>query len=275
MNLNSRSFYCVVACILFCLPIKILAQTSTEAAPSLADTIISDFAVEEKIKKAPHDLQLQFEQNPLNLAPKKNEEILNHFSEAYQSDLLVNDFKSALQQKLTGEWIESVSQKLQSAAIQQITEAQQQFYTLQGKRQRVVTKYEMEQDPPSEERTSTVQALMDTTSIASEFVESSIIILRPLLKSLIKESQQRTFSEAQFEAIANNFRAQMQSQASDQTLNDLLITFHQVDSKVLRKYLSFMQSQPGQQLDKVISESMRSAYQQAADRFSASVNPDK
>jgi hypothetical protein len=275
MNLNSRSFYCLIVCILFYFPLNALAQTSTDANPSLADTITSDFAIAEKIKEAPHDLQLQFEQNPLSLAPEKNEQILNHFSEAYKSELLIKDFKSALQQKLNGEWIETISQKLQTPAIQTITNAQQQFYTLQGKRQGVVTKYEMEQTPPTEERTSTIQALADTTSMASEFVESSIVILRPLLESLMKESQQRTFSEAQLDAITSNFRAQMQSQATNQSSTDLLITFHHVDGEVLRKYVSFMQSQPGQQLNKVISESMRSAYQQAADRFSASVNSDQ
>lgn len=274
MNFHFRSICCAVI-IFFSFTIVGKAQTQATVHQSLADTITSDFAISEKIKEAPRDLRLQFEQNPLNLDPGKNKEILSHFSEAYKTNMLVADFKTSLQEKLTEEEAETVSNKLQSPAIQKVTEARQEFYTLQGKRKRIVTKYEMEQDPPSADRISSIRALVDTTSQAEESVESSIIILRPLLTALMKESQQRTFSEAQLDAITSNFRAQMQSQASEQALNDLLITFYNIDDKTLSEYVSFMQSPAGQWLDNAISESIQASYQQAADRFSASVNTDQ
>lgn len=274
MKLYLRSAYCSLI-LLYCFISVGQAQTSAANSQALTDTITSDFAIPQKIKEPPRDLQLQFQQNPLNLAPEKNNEILRHFSEAFKTELLVDDFKAALKQKLSGEHVSTVSQKLQSPAIQKVTEALQEFYTLQGKRQGIVTKYEMEQDPPSADRTSMIRSLVDTTSTAEESVESSIIILRPLLTSLMKESQQRTFSETQLDAITSNFRTQMQSQASEQTLNDLLITFYNIEGNTLNEYLSFMQSPAGQWLDNAISESIQSSYQQAADRFSASVNTDQ
>lgn len=276
MNFHIRSICCSII-LLFCFSFIGRAQDPATDKQSLANTITDDFAISDKIKEAPRDLRLQFEQNPLNLAPEKNKKILRHFSEAYKTNILVDDFKSAFQQKLTGEgeYVETVSQTLQSPAIQQLIEAQKEFYTLQGKRKRIVTKYEMEQDPPSTDRTSSIQALVDTTSLAEDSIESSIIILRPLLTALMKGSQQRTFSETQLDAITSNFRTQMQSQASEQTINDLLITFYNLDNKTLNEYVSFMQSPAGQWLDNAISESIQSAYQQAADRFSASINTDQ
>ncbi|MCW9706133.1 hypothetical protein [Fodinibius salsisoli] len=275
MNLPFRSVCSSIALLLFCIPLVGQAQSPTENTQALTDTITTKFAIADKIQEAPQDLYLQFEQNPLNLSPEKNEEILTHFSEAYKTNLLVDDFKTALQKKLIGEFVDAVSQQLGTQAFQSVTQAQQEFYTLQGKRKRIVTKYELEKDPPSAGRTSLIQTLVDTTSLASESIESSIIILRPLLTALMKESQQRTFSEAQLDAITSNFRAQMQSQASEQTLNDLLITFYNIDNKTLNEYLSFMQSPSGQWLDQTISASIQEAYQQASDRFSASVNSDQ
>lgn len=268
MKLIPRFFYAAaVLLFLLSLPRPGSGQSSPDSKQALADQLVRQLALREQLKEAPDNIRMQFEQNPLNLSAQKNERMLELFSKAYKSKRLLEDFKSALQQELTDERAVVLSQKLDTPAVQAVTDAQQEFYTLQGKRKRIVTKYEMEQQAPSPERRAAISALVDTTSAAAGSVESSIVILRSVIKALGRLSEQHRFTDRQIDTVAENFRTQMEAGAFQQTRERLMVTYYNVDIEALDQYVAFMQSDTGQWLDKVLSLSIQSAYETASERF--------
>lgn len=276
MNLKYSSFCRSIALFLFCIPLAIQAQSpiAIDSTAALVNRLTSQFAVPSQLKEQPRSIRNQFEQNPLSLPEKTNSRILGQFSEAYDTQALVADFKAALQNNIPAEFTDDIARKTASLSIRAVTEAQQEYYTLQGKRKRIITRYEMDQQPPSAKRRSAISALVDTTAIADGSVESSVLILRSLLKALIQSNDQLPYSESRLNAITKNFQAQMQSQASQQANRQLMVTYHPVDLNNLKQYVAFMQSPAGQALDKAITQSMRSAYEAAANRFSQAVQSD-
>jgi len=48
--------------------------------------------------------------------------------------------------------------------------------------------------------------------------------------------------------------------------------YNQVSDDMLERYISFWNTETGRWLDKAISESLQTAYQQSAERFLESVN---
>ncbi|SMO72617.1 hypothetical protein [Fodinibius sediminis] len=269
MQLDKRLtvFFLLFAILPFPLP-----GQSTGSGQSPVDQLIEQLALEQQLGKAPENIRMQFEQNPLNLAADKNELMLELFSDAYRSDRLLEDFKTALQQRLSSQQINKITNTLGSPPIQHVTEAHKEFYSLQGKRKRIVTQYEMEQQPPAPERVEIIQTLVDTTSAAAGSVESSIVILRSVIKALGNLSAQHSFTDQQIDAVAANFRTQMQAGASQQTHDQLMITYYNVDINTLESYLALMQSETGQLLDQAIGKSMYTAYERASDRFLEAVS---
>lgn len=272
MNLIPRFVHHVTILSFFlCLPFLVFGQSAPENKHALVNQLVEQLALKDQLKEAPDDIRLQFKQNPLNLPAQKNERMLELFSDAYKSDRLLNDFKDALQQEMTDEQAAEISQKLSTPGIRAVTDAQQEFYTLQGKRKRIVAKYEMDQQAPSPERAAAITALVDTISSAAGSVESSVVILRSVIKALGVLSDQHSFTDQQIDAVADNFRTQMQAGASQQTNNRLMVTYYNVDTEALESYVTFMQSDTGQWLDKAISQSIQSAYEAASDRFLQSI----
>ncbi|SHF57675.1 hypothetical protein SAMN05443144_11075 [Fodinibius roseus] len=267
-------FACHATVLLFLLsfPLSGFSQSSPDGKQALADQLVRQLALQQQLEEAPDDIRMQFEQNPLNLPAKKNKRMLELFSDAYKSERLLDDFKSALREQLTDELAAELSQKLSDPDIRAVTNAQQEFYTLQGKRKRIVTKYELEQQAPSPERSSAISALTDTTSEAAGSVESSIVILRSVIKALGSLSEQHSFSDRQIDAVADNFRTQMEAGASQQTSDRLMVTYYHVDTGSLDRYVTFMQSDTGQWLDRAISQSIQSAYKAASERFLQAVD---
>lgn len=273
-SIKSVFRYLFILLIALYLPHAAEAQTITTADSSPVDMLVEKMSVNQQLSEVPEEIRLQFEQNPMQLPAETNQQMLKQFDEAYANDLMVDDFKSGMRQKLDDQQQE-LSQWLNNDYTQSITDARKLYYTLQGKRQRVVTRYEMDQNPPSEQRIKLINTLTGTTSVAQSSVESSVIILRSVIKALGKLSKQQNFSDAQVNAIAANFRTQMQSQAGDLLNRQQLVMFHQVPDEALQNYITFWGTDTGQWLDKTISQSMQAAYQQAADRFLQSVNTDQ
>lgn len=273
MNFIPRLVYHVtILLFLICLPFSGFSQSDPDRKQALADQLIKELALKDQLAEAPDDIKMQFEQNPLNLAPEKNERMLDLFSEAYHTDHLLDDLKSALEQKITDEYVEEIFRKMENPDIRAVTEAQQEFYTLQGKRKRIITRYEMGQQAPSAERKEAITALVDTTSAAAGSVESSIVILRSVIEAVGILSDQHNFTDQKIDVVADNFRTQMQEGASQQTNDRLMVTYYNVDTDALESYVAFMQSDTGQWLDETISQSMQSAYQSASERFLQTVN---
>lgn len=274
MNLLTRRACRVTSLsfLIISLSIPTFGQPAAGSEQGLVDQLVEQWALKYQLEEAPGDIRMQFEQNPLNLPPQKNEQMLELFSDAYRTDLLLDDFKSALKGELNDEYAETLAQKLDDPDIRAATEAQQEFYTLQGKRKRIVARYEMEQQTPSPERSGIVTALVDTTTAATGSVESSIVILRSVIKALGGISEQHQFTDQQIDAVTDNFRTQMQAGASQQTNNRMMVTFYNVDTNALEHYVEFMESDTGQWLDNAISQSFQIAYEAASERFLQAIN---
>jgi hypothetical protein len=271
----NRLFYCILfICISLCLPLSVHGQPSSAEGAPLVDQLTQKLAIEQRLGEAPENIRLQFEQNPLQLPPKKNTQMLVLYGEAYTEHLLIDNFKAALQKLMKDDYTNEISEWLAAPATESVTGAQQEFYTLQGKRKRIVTMYEMDQESPSQERTELISTLTDASAMAESSVESSVIILRSVIEALNSLSEKRNFTDAQLNAITNNFRTQMQSQASQQLNSQLMVMYHNTDNAYLESYVDFWQSDAGQWLDQAIGESMQSAYRSAAENFLESVDAD-
>lgn len=262
--------------LLFFIPFRTQGQPATPAADAntVVDRLVQELALDRQLTETPDDIRGQFEQNPLQLPTAQNQHMLQAYGEAFKKAALLQDFKTELNQRIDDGRAASLTDWLERAYVQTIAEAEQEYYTLQGKRKRVVTMYEMEQQPPSEQWVQLIAAITDTTSAAGSTVESSVIILRAVIKALGTLSPQRDFSESQIDMIASNFRSQLESQASQQVQSKLMITYYNVDTNVLEQYLSFWQTDTGQWLDQTISQSMQAAYRSATERFLSAIQPN-
>ena len=254
--------------------IPISAQ-STANMDAFTAEVAQHLAIKYQLSEIPENIRLQFEQNPLQLPPDQNDDMLTAFKKAYDQAILLDDFEAALSQKKSEEYAGELRRWLKSDQTQLITDTRQQFYTLQGKRKRVITMYEMEQNPPSQSRIDLIKSLTNTTGVVESTVESSVIILRSVIEALDIISDQRSFSDTQIDGIANNFRAQIQAQTSQEYEHKMLVLFHPVDSSVLKEYANFWETEPGQWLTRSINESIGQAYKNASARFLESVQKNQ
>lgn len=269
MNLMTKSLrFTTALLILIAFPaLSSLAQTPDAGNASLVDQITEQMAIKHQLEEAPEQIRVQFEQNPLQLSAKTNEQMLALFEEAYSSDLLLQDFKSALREEMNAQYKNEITEWLNNPDAQTVTEARQEYYTLQGKRKRIITMHEMEQEPPSSQRSEVISSLTDTTTIAESSVESSVIVLRSIIETLGALSPQQNFSQTQINTIANSFRTQMQAQAGESLTNQSMVMYYNVPVDVLEQYVAFWGTETGQWLDKAIGQSMQAAYQAAANRL--------
>lgn len=272
-KLFSRSFTALVLIIFAAIPA--LAQSVSDESQVLANQLAEHLALSHKISEVPENIRVQFEQNPLQLPAEKNKRMLRHFDKAYDSNLLLNDFKSTLAEKMAGPYQPEISEWLNSKSTQAITDKRQDYYTLQGKRKRIITMYELDQNPPSSERTDLIASLTDTTSVTESTVESSVIILRSILQAVSRLSERQTFTNPQIDGIANNFRSQINEQVSQELTNQSTVLFHSMKTDTLTEYISFWGTEPGQWLDEAISESIQAAYKAGADRFLKALETDQ
>ncbi|MBN2731438.1 MAG: hypothetical protein JXR26_03310, partial [Balneolaceae bacterium] len=234
-KLLSRSFTALVLIIFAAIPA--FAQSLSGESQVLANQLAEHLALNHKISEVPENIRVQFEQNPLQLPAEKNDRMLRNFDKAYDSDLLLNDFKSTLAEKITGQYQPEISEWLNSESTQVITDKRQEFYTLQGKRKRVITMYELDQNPPSAERTDLIASLTDTMSVTESTVESSVIILRSILQAVSQLSERQTFTNPQIDGIANNFRSQINEQVNQELTNQSTVLFHNMKSDTLTEYI--------------------------------------
>lgn len=238
----------------------------------LADDIAEHLALNHQLDTLPDDIRVQFEQNPFQLPPEENKHLLEAFKKAYNDSLLLHDFKSALAPALSPEYAREIRTWLSTENTQHITDIRQEFYTLQGKRKRVIAMYEMEQNPPTQDRVSLIKTLTDTTSVTESTIESSVTILRSVIEAVSALSKEQSFTEPQIDAITSNFRAQIQGQISQEYKNQMLILFQPVDSGKLKDYIRFWGTNAGQWLDQRISQSIHESYESASERLQESIS---
>ena len=276
MNIISKSIFCAVILIItLSSPPSSFGQSTEVNKAVLADQIIDQMALANQLKQPPQSFRMQFSHNPFGLPAQKNAQLLEEFKEAYVTDLLVRDFKASLQQKMANRDETQIQRWLKKQSTQSVLQAKQEYYTLQGKRKRIIALYEMEQKPASPKRSTLIATFVDTTSAVQASVESAVIVFRSLVEGLNKVSDQRNFTDTQMQMIINNYKAQMQPQASQKISNRLLVTYHNIKTNALQDYLAFFKTDAGQWLDQAINKSMQSVYEAAAERFLTAIDSDQ
>lgn len=264
------SFFCITLYLAF-IPIKGTAQTSSDLSNQpFVDTLIEELGIKYQMEDLTKDIRTQFEQNPFQLPQDTNEKMLNQFSTVYDSNELLRNFKTVFQQQIEGVSISAINKWLNSDAAINVHRINNEFYTLQGSRQRVVTMYEMDQSPPSEQRKSIINTLAEVSGATDQTIEFSVIIFRSLINKLNMLSERQNLTGNQIDGIVDNFRMQIQSQARQQVSNQFLVKYFNISGDVLRSYISFYKSEAGQWLSIAISKSMHSAFETAASKFKAS-----
>lgn len=250
-------------------------SASTNSQTEIIEQIVKKTGIANQVSRAPKEMKKQFSTNPFGLEPAKNEHMIDLFAKAFVDDSLSVELHSTFKEQYKANLANSVNKWLMEESTQKVLEAEQEFYTLQGLRQRIVRMYELEQEPASEERKTIVSSLIDATSASESALESQLILFRSIISAFSMLSDQQNFSESQINGIVNNYRLQIQPQMEQEIANRFLIMYYELKNETLTEYISFFESETGKWLSKTTSESIHSAFRAAADRFVESVNSSK
>lgn len=265
MKMISRLLYLLGFCFF---PAMLIAQSSTDLSQSeVINRIFEEIPVEAQLEETSQKLHSLLSQNPFDLQPSNNEQMLDLYAEYFLSDSLVNHTKETFSNNYEPEPAAEVLEWFQTKDIQPVLTAEKEFYMLQGIRKRVISKYELEQNPPDEQRIELINQLAKAMSAVETEMESRVIIFRALVSAFGELSEQKTLAPPQMEGIVDNYRYQVQSQVDRETTNRLLTLYHGLDSEKLQKQIDFYETDSGQWLTNTISKSMHSTYQSAADHF--------
>ncbi|HKK45868.1 MAG TPA: hypothetical protein VJ964_10120 [Balneolaceae bacterium] len=271
--MTSLSRFTIIITLIF-LPFSVIGQNTESKAPSDndADQIINAISLGEQLDETAQEFHSQFEQNPLGLDPSQNTQMMDLFKKAFDKKLLLSDVKDSFEDNFKTEYSDSVLNWINRESSQKVLDTRKTYYTLQGIRQRVVNKYELEQHPPSDDRKDLMDSLAHSTQAAKSEVEANVTMFRAVVKAFSRLSDQRTFSDAQIEGFVGNYRNQISSQMDQEISNQLLVMYHGLDDDVLRKYIAFYNTEAGQWLTDSTTKSMQTAFDAAADRFLNSVD---
>lgn len=263
--------YLFTVFLLTVLPFISLAQESSESTQEEhLDKIFEYIPFEGKLNDSPQDLNEQFSQNPFGLSEEDNQQMMDLFLEAFTSDTLVNQAKEIFREKYNAEHAQSTVQKLENGSLEAIYKAEKEFYSLQGIRKRVVNRYEMEQDPASEDRTELMEALVEKMSASDAEIEAQITLFRAIVEAFGALGDQ-SMGQSQIDGFVNNYRGQIEGQVEQEIGNQFLLRYHELDEETLQNYDSFLESEAGSWLSETSSEAVQSAYQQASDQFLESI----
>ncbi|MGD8748688.1 MAG: hypothetical protein PVI44_09485 [Balneolaceae bacterium] len=237
--------------------------------------IIDETSLGRQLDEWTRDFHSQFSQNPFGLDPNQNKHLMELFLQAFEMDKMLKQVHNSFNQRYNSDHADSVLMWADSNPSREVLETRKEYYTLQGIRNRVVNKYELEQDPPSEERTNLIDSLAHYTAAAKSEVDANAIMFRAMVIAFSKLNNQQSFSDAQVDNFVSNYRDQMASQMNKEVLKKLLVMYHNLDNSVLQKFMVFYKSDAGSWLNTTATESIQSALKAAADRFLNSVDKMK
>ncbi|HYW36488.1 MAG TPA: hypothetical protein VE868_13850 [Balneolaceae bacterium] len=247
-------------------------RAPSDSSQTITDELISKLALKNELKATPSNIETQFKQNFLQLSSQKNKLMLKSFRKAYDTNQLLNDFRASLRKKMNSQYRSKIEAWLQKSSTQAVNNARREYYTLQGKRKRVVAMYKMEKHPPAAERMHLFAEMRDTTAANQSSIESSVTILRYVIRAYGNLNEKHNFSRKRVNAIVNSFRSEMLSRQNQQQSNfqgnrQLAVMYHNVKTKNLKDYLKFFETDAGQWLTRAINKSMNEAYKTGGKRF--------
>jgi len=192
------------------------------------------------------------------------------FDQAFTADRLMKQVKTTFNEQYDPSLATSTINWLNKPLTNKILDEKKRFYSLQGERERIVHRYEMEQNPISTDRKNLLQKLTEATSANKSTTKSQTIIFRSILSAFNKLSS-RNLTKTQIDGIVQNYRQQIQSQIDQGVIDQASVMFYNVDDKALGDYLSFYQSKAGRWLSSTTADGIHTALQSAADRFNKAV----
>lgn len=265
-----RLFYTVF--LFICVPLVSIAQQP--AAPSQTSDIqavVDAIPFKEILEESPKDLKRQFSQNPFGISSSQNKQLTTLFSEVFHPDSLLQTARKKFINSFDASYVDATLATLTSNPIESILKTESDFYTIQGIRKRIITKYELEQDKPSKERISIIKNLIKQRRAKETEIESQTILFRTWITATNKISNNLTLSSTQIEGIVNNFKNRMQMQLADELVNNYLVMYHRIDNDTLKEYVDFYASENGTEFKEAIATSIHTALDTASKQFIDSV----
>ena len=259
-----------IFCLLF--PFMGLAQGSSNIKQDTdIDRILNLVPVKQTLGELPKDLKEQFSQNPFRISAAKNDQLLKLFGEAYQADSLFKFARESFKENFDANYTDSVLTTLESDMIKPILNSKAEFYTIQGIRKQIITKYELEQDQPSEERISIIKDLIEHSSAKESALKSQTILFRSLVVGTDAISSKLNLNETQINSIVDNFNSRLQMQLEDELINNYLVTYHKIPNNRIKKYTNFYATQAGTEYKESLNDAVHTAFQKASDQLISNI----
>jgi hypothetical protein len=220
-------------------------------------------------------VQHLFDQNFLGLSATKNKQLIQSFSNGYDIKRVLGDFKDTLQKMMTPRYHKKITAWLNQPATQAVLKVRRRYYTLQGKRERIIAMYKLGQHPPKPARRHVLAALWDTTAKTQLSVKSSIILFRSIIEAYGYLNNDLNLSSARINAIIQNYQSRVLGPAAKHARKEgsrtLAVKYYHVKLPELKTYTAFFESKAGQWLIRAIGKSRQAAYRAGAKRFLAIV----
>ncbi|NGP88515.1 hypothetical protein [Fodinibius halophilus] len=257
------------------LPFSLSSQNIKPAnTPAKGDDIFEAIHLERQLFEISEEMQELLSQNPFGLSQSLNKQMLEHYKKAFTKQFLLTDAHRTFQDQLNTQYSDSTLQWINQETSQRILSAEEDYYTLQGIRKRVVRRYELEKTPPSQERITLVNTLAKKMGVREVKLKSKIILMRTFLKAFNALSKRRTFKQNQREAIIANYKNQLRTNMDKEVQTQFLVTYYGIKNEKLSTFSSFYNTDAGEWLRNTKSAALYSAYQAAADRFLESIQND-
>ena len=259
-----------IFCLLF--PFLGLAQDSSNPKNSTdIDRIFNLVPVKQMLTELPKDLKNQFTQNPFQISASKNSKLVRLYGEAYHADSLLKMARKSFKENFDANYANSVLTTLESDKIKPVLNAEAEFYTLQGTRKQIVTKYELEQNKPSEEYISIIKDLIEQSSAKKSALESQTILFRSLVIGTDAISNNLNVSETQVNSIVNNFKNRLQMQLEDELVDNYLVMYHGLDNDRIRHYANFYTTEAGTEFKESLNEAVHTAFKKASEQLISNI----
>ncbi|WP_445664583.1 hypothetical protein [Fodinibius sp. AD559] len=256
----------------FLIPFWGFAQNSSNVKnENDSDRILDLLPVKQTLNELPKELKSQFTQNPFGISASKNEQLIKLFSKAYNADSLSKTAHKSFKETFNHSYSDSVLAVLESESIKPILNTEADFYTVQGIRKQIVTKYELDQNKPSQERVSIIEDIIEHSSAKESEIESQTILFRSLVIGTDIISSKLSLSETQIDGVVNNFNNRLQMQLEDELVNNYLVMYHGLEDDRITKYADFYASEAGTEFKKSLNKAIHTAFQEASDRFISNV----
>lgn len=257
--------------LLFTLFIFISLPLSAAAQEDDIDKIFDTTTIPQILEEVPKDLHQQFSQNPFGISGANNEQLMELFSETFSADSLTAIAKSHFNENFDPDLATSTLKTLRSETIKPVLKTESDFYTVQGTRKQIVTKYELEKDEPSQEYIDLIKKIVEQRSDTETEIESQTILFRAFIIGTDTISSQLALGEEQVRAIIDNFKNRMQMQLEDELINNYLVMYHGLDDDQLEQYAAFFETEAGEEYKTAVVEAVHTAFKEGTDKFLDSI----